>query len=150
MPSKLRVLNDLTTSGPIDSTQFQRIAVLDLDAGHPLLVTATGTVEGVDLQFNSRVTIRLELRDGSVAAARPESQTSFQAPASPVFAALETFSLIAASDALTPIPSGTAVLRPPRAVLSARKEGSSGAFAFRNIRIVALTVDEIVETTIGP
>lgn len=87
MPSNLRVLNDLTTSGPIDSTQFQRIAVLDLDAGHPLLVTATGTVEGVDLQFNSRVTIRLELRDGSVAAARPESQTSFQAPASPVFAA---------------------------------------------------------------
>jgi hypothetical protein len=157
MPGKLFYLED-RRHHLVNQRDFQQLAMLPTETG-PQLVIAKGTVQGVSIEFNIDIVLRLEVH-GMLTGLHGFDETEFftettdinQNGAVVTFGNPDRNSFMLVVAANIP-PHGGAGSGPPppphRAVLLARKDsGSRGAGVVTNLKITSFPLDEIVATVL--
>jgi hypothetical protein len=157
MPGKLFYLDDRRFHG-ITEPDFKELAMLPTQTG-PQLVIAKGTVQGVSLEFNITIRLRLEVH-GMLTGLHGFDETEYFTDTTDINSSgavvtfgvpdKNSFMLVAAADIPPVGGAGSGPPPPPhRAVLLARKESISGGGGIvNNVKITSFPLDEIVATVL--
>jgi len=158
MPGKVFYRDD-RRSHIVREPTFKELSVLKTDPG-PRLVIAKGAVQGVNLDINIGITLRLEVHSilsGLIGFDETEffSQPANIGPGGVVITSgnsdKNSFMLVVAANMPfggVGVPPGAPVPPPNRAVLLARRSVGDPAGAVTNLKITSLPVDDIVASVL--
>ena len=159
MPGKLFYLDD-RRAHIVTERDFKELSVLQTEPG-PRLVVAKGTVQGVNVEINVGITLRLEVHGISSGLIGFDETEFFSQPANigPGGVVItsgnsdkNSFMLVVAANMPfggVGVPPGAPLPPPNRAVFLARRSVGDPAGAVTNLKIISLPVDEIVATVLN-